>query len=115
MIKGDTTCTNPQLRLLDNPFADKTYYIGDQEIVYTFSIFDLIYPVHSQTTTTKDYVDPCGDIVVEFFNDDNLHSQLDSDIFKYGKDASDWQFFKVIQTMDYGKIGDYPIKYKVYY
>ena len=100
--------------MLDNQFADKNYFLGDQEIVYTFSIFDLIDLTHIQTTT-QDFVDPCGDIVVEFFNDDNLNSQLDSEIFEYGKGTSGMQYFKLLETRDSAKIGDYPIKYKVYY
>ena len=49
----------------------------------------------------------CGAIIVEFFNDDT--TSLDPDLFDQNADPS----FIVKETDEIGKIGDYPILYKV--
>ena len=69
---------------------------------------DIIPPL--DTTVT----DPCGEIVVEFFNDDATQSALDPELFKVGE-ANGAFYFKVMETVDTTKINTYPIKYRVYY
>ena len=61
-------------------------------------------------------VDDCGEIIVEFFNDDDIFSELDSTLFRVGE-VNGERYFKVLQqlTTDVGKIGVYPIKYRAYY
>ena len=56
----------------------------------------------------------CGDISVEFFNDDASKSALDTDLFLDNRNVVPHQF-TVIQTSDLAKIGTYPIKFRAYF
>ena len=59
-------------------------------------------------------VKSCGEIVVEFYNDDDKQSKLDQELFEVGE-ANGSSYFKVLKTEDSSKMGRYPIKYRVYY
>ena len=56
----------------------------------------------------------CGEIAVEFFLDDDLQSELDPELFKITSDGQ-LDYFKIMQTSDKGKLGEYPIKYRVFF
>ena len=52
-------------------------------------------------------------MIVEFFNDDDLQTDLDPDLFEIVSDpAVSQNFFKVKYP---GKVGEYPIRYRVYF
>ena len=57
----------------------------------------------------------CGDLTVEFFNDDSTQTSLDPDIFLDDRTTAGAFKFTSLYTEEVAKADSYPIKYRVYY
>ena len=86
--------------------------LGSQPDPLPFMVSDLVYISGGQTTIADP--NPCGNIIIEFFNNDTAFSELDATLFDFGNSNTEG-FFQVLPTTDVNKVGQYPILYRAYY
>ena len=100
-------CPTAQITLSESPLFDTDFVIGDLVHETEWSYQDLF--------TIDTQVD-CGDISVDFFNEEDYQSPIDVEIFDDFRD-SDSNAVNIfsVSVADAAKVGVYPISYRVYY
>ena len=96
-------CPTTELTLQSSPFTDSTYVLKSEDLTQEWNIDSIL--------TSATSID-CGEISVEFFNDDG--STLDQTLFSDDRTGTPYKF-KTLSTEDVSKAGSYPIRYRAFY